>query len=171
MRVLRTIAVSAVLLLCIAALSWAALPTNEQSEPVAAVNPGTVDIPEVPPTRNQTTAEAYSFVSSAEIAASLRVDAASGSAADPQPESSGATAGAVVNVEATVLSVRTIVVDVAGDVLQVTSNTRDPRATMSLYIVRRDADDGDAQAMTPTIWAQARTLLQSSSITRGVIRP
>jgi hypothetical protein len=70
-------------------------------------------------------------------------------------------------VTATVLGTRIVVVNAAGNVTQIWSNTTDSRATHAVYVFRVAAVDGAVTAPTRSSWAQARALLLRANARTG----
>jgi hypothetical protein len=169
MRKLLPLTVCCIALACTGGWSFAALAPKGEARTAAARlalagerGSAAVTLPAQPPRPDAVQEGAYGYQSSARIAAGMQADAAPGSGA----AATGSSATVVVT--ATVLPVRTIVVE-DGRVTGVWSNTGDLRARESLYSVRDGSLDGPVTTLSPEVWAQARTLLARSNVATGRI--
>ena len=159
-------------LTCLAVVvSTAGIASGKLGRTAAATSSATgtggaaVTAPAAVPTQDPVHADAYGFVTSAEIARRLTAssDDATGSGSAP---AGGATA--TVTVTATVLPVRTIVVR-DGHVAEVHSNTGDLDGRNALYQVRSDSLGGETVELDAALWAEARDAMSRADRATGRI--
>lgn len=91
------------------------------------------------------------------------------SGASSAPSAPAASGGASITVTATVLPVVFLVVDRAGHVRSITTNTEARDATGVLYLVRSGSTSGAARPLTPATWRSARAALAHAHAGTGTV--
>jgi hypothetical protein len=158
-RILPTAIATALLVGAFAGVASARLSNDAPPAPERAP----LVAPAAMPSASGTHPGSYAFRSPDAIGAEIS------GAAEPRGSASSGGGSASIAVTATVLPVVIIVVDKAGDVTQLFTNTDERSARDVVYLVRRGDESGEAAALDADIWADARTAMKSAAAGTGAI--
>lgn len=157
-RILPIALGTAVLVAAFAGVASARLATDTPPGPA----PAPFRAPAAQPLEDAAQPGSYGFRTSQSIASDFQ-----SAPTEPQPASTGTSA--TVTITATVLPVVTIVVDEAGEVVELFTNADSRNARNVMYLVRRGAIDGDRVVLDAATWASARAALANAHEGTGTI--
>lgn len=157
-RLLPIALATAVLVAAFAGVASARLAGDADAGPA----PAPFDAPEALPTQDATHPGSYGFRTSEQLAAPFEQ-------AGPASSTGGTGASATVTVTAVVLPVVFIVVDEAGAVTRIVTNSDDRDARGVLYLPRIGSEDGEPVELDEATWAEARAALADAHEGTGTV--
>ncbi|MCW2960870.1 MAG: hypothetical protein JWM25_654 [Thermoleophilia bacterium] len=159
-RFLFIAVISALLVGCFAGVASARLAASDDGRPARAP----FAVPATAPSIDAAQPGAYGFQASSKIAAALQATSRQATqTATPE------AAGASITITAVVLPTVTVVLDEAGVVVEIITNTPDRSATGAMYLFRRGTDTGPAVELDAATWRSARHALARTAAGTGTI--